>query len=513
VSKKTPLSNELFKNKAIPNFIRDHSLFKNPVKVGKIFPYIGLPNFCDKIQIEKTLADLTKEGSYVFNVMRTMSEFAAYSAQQSHTMADRLQYLENKEIRDENREKTIRLYELTNVLNDVVLCTDPYNGGVLTNTIMMTDEKKCVLKLYRDITDASGKAIFRKGDTLFSIFNRIKNDTTNLSVVSKSLEQSPAFKAFSKENIPNKEFQIVFSSEGEEGAWDIATMSMRGIKSCQRWDGEYPKCLIGSILSKFVGIIYLTSGVAADDQPNYSNLGTKMMRRAVVRYVINADERSPAIIIDKMYPELDKHIAAAFVESIQKRTNLPVHLAHELGNKLRHFYLPSEKIRDQISDREWSYQDNPIKSKNELNVYTLFNNKESIEQELDGFSIKLQLFLSRKMEDDLASIGTNIEIKKTLSILKMHAAFSAISKLLTQSIIEAFKAPNNMLFTNGKSYYRKYLIEFLMKRKSIFSLAEGSISQVIQSNSSRSVDMKAFIGYISKISAEFVKHEAISLSN
>jgi hypothetical protein len=515
VSKKTQLSNELFKNKNIPPFIRDHNLFKNPVKVQKIFPSIGLPNFCDKVQIEKTLADLTKEHSYVFNVIRAMYDIAANSCEQATTLTDKLQYLEDKATRDANRDRIGKLYEMIAILDEVAKCTDAYDASVLKNTVIMTEEKKCMLRLAKDIQDRNDKTIFKKGDTLFGVFGRLKNDTANLNIPFTNLEQVDAFKIFSKENLPNKEFQIVFSSDGEDGAWDIATMSMRGIKSCQRWDGEYPRCLIGSVLSKFVGIIYLTSGVQADNHPAYTNLGSKMLRRCVIRYAINADEKAPAIIVDKMYPEHDKKVVAMFTAALQKRTKLPVYQAHELGNKLRHFYLPSEKVRDQISDRDWSYQDNPLKSKHDLNIYTLFNNRESIENEINGFVLKLGLFLARKMEDDyLAPTNeANAEVKKTLANLKINTSFSSICTSMSQNIVAAFRAPDVQNFANIKAHYRKYLFEFLMKRKSVFTTVKTQIVHTVQTYASRPVDNDVFISYLSKLTAGFIKTEVASLKN
>ena len=109
-------------------------------------------------------------------------------------------------------------------------------------------EGKVVLKLISSIPDEKeGKNIFRRDEPLFRIFNAVKERCLTLGIPLLNLETTEPFKIFSKENMPNKDYSMLFSSEGEAGAWDIATMSMRGIRSCQRWDGEYPRCLIGSI--------------------------------------------------------------------------------------------------------------------------------------------------------------------------------------------------------------------------------------------------------------------------
>jgi len=80
---------------------------------------------------------------------------------------------------------------------------------------------------------------------------------------------------------------VVFSSKPE----DIMHMSMRGIKSCMRWQSRHSKSLIGSVIDPYCSIIYLTD-----------NLKTKnMLARAVVRYVHNSDNCSNEIFIEKIY--------------------------------------------------------------------------------------------------------------------------------------------------------------------------------------------------------------------
>jgi hypothetical protein len=513
VSKKVILSTDLFRGKAVPPFFKDHNLFRNPIKVQKVFPSIGLPNFRDKANIDKCLIDVKKEGTYVHNLLKTMTDMMIVARDGVALKADRLQYLETKEGRDVARAKLNEIYNFSNVLTTLSACVDPYNKDVLTGAIQ-TSEGKIVLKLIKDISDANGKIVFRKDESLFKVFNKTKDKCATFEVQFASLEQSESFKIFSKENIPNKEFSIIFSSEGSEGAWDIATMAMRGIKSCQRWDGEYPRCLIGSILSKFVGVMYLTSGVASDPNAGYSNLGTKMMRRSVVRYAIDADEDKPCILIDKMYPELDKDVLSLFVNAIKSRTELPVYYAQDLGNKLRHIYLPAEKIREEIIDREWSYQDTPLKSKHDLHVYLLNHNKDEVEREIKGFKINLALFIARKMEEVYSgSISVDSEIKKTINNVRMNTSFTPFCEQLAGYILNAYRAPPSKDFTNSKVFYRKYLMEFLLKRKSILASTQPNFQAYFQQNTSRTLDSAAFTNYIFAVVAEFAKLEVKKLIN
>lgn len=70
---------------------------------------------------------------------------------------------------------------------------------------------------------------------------------------------------------------LVFSSD----PWDIATMSMRGIYSCQRWSGkeQHKVRLVGSIIDPCCAVIYLTDG-------SKNRYGEKMLLRSVVRLVV-----------------------------------------------------------------------------------------------------------------------------------------------------------------------------------------------------------------------------------
>jgi hypothetical protein len=512
--KKPYLSTELFKDKIIPSFIKEHTLFKSPTKVNKVFRSIGLPNFSDKTTIDKSFENIKKEGSYVFNLLSTMNSISTQSRDNASVMAEKIQYLSSKEERESNRHMMNDLYILSDILGNIVNQTDPYNPTVLNSVIHLHDGK-VVLKLMSDIKDTNDKIIFKKDKPLFGVFDALKEKCSTLNVPITNLEQTAQFKLFSKENMPNKEYSIVFSSEGREGAWDIATMSMRGIKSCQRWDGEYPRCLIGSILSKFVGIIYLTSGVKAEDHPSYPNLGTKMLRRCIVRYAVDADEDAPCILVDKMYPEYDKEVCTLFIKSLQLRTKLPVHYAPELGNKIRHIYMPSEKVRDQISNRDWSYQDTALKSKHDLNVYYLLNSgKDEIEREVKSFRTNLPLFFAKKMEDVYNNnIQVDEEIRKTIKNIKMNVAFTPFCENLVNVILSTFPQIPSKTFTSSKAYYRKFLMETLMNRKKVFTRVVANVKTVVQINTSRTVNMEDFTTYLFSLMAEFIKLEMAKVIN
>jgi hypothetical protein len=511
---KVILSTDLFKDKNIPPFLKEHTLFKNPTKVKKVFRNVGLPNFIDKTIIDKPFENVKKEGSYVFNLMAIMADAVAQARDASFNMADTIQYLYSKEDRATNKIRMNDLYLFSDIMKRLHTYMDPYDGNVINGSVVSADGK-IVLKLIGDIVDDKGKNVFRKGEPLLRIMNAIKDKCGAFGIPFINLEQTTQFKVFSKENMPNKEYSVIFSSEGKEGAWDIATMSMRGIKSCQRWDGEYPRCLVGSILSRFVGIIYLTSGVKSEDHPSYSNLGTKMIRRCVVRYAIDADEKSPCILIDKMYPEYDKEVCTIFTKSLQSRTKLPVYYAPELGNKIRHIYSPPEKIRDQISNRDWSYQDTPLKSRHDLNVfYFLNNNKEEIERNVKSFRVGLPLFFAKKMEDIYdGNLIVDDEIQKTIKNIRMNTPFTPLCENIVLHMLTNIPQTDSKGFTDSKSYYRRYLMDLMMNRRKAFPRVLANVKAIVSANTSRTVNMETFTEFLYSTMTEFIKLELAKVIN
>jgi len=513
-TKKTQnLTTELFAGKVVPDFIKAHAVFKKPVNVQKVFSSIGMPNYREKANLDKCLMDIKKEGTYVWNMLKIMHDILGRCKTDIADKADKFQYLLTRDEREKQRGSMNELYSLCSLVNEFMTCIDPHSKEVMDEAIK-TEDSKISLRVMKDISNTNGKIAFRKGEALFRAFGKIGEKCGTLGVPFTALDTTDQFKVFSKENIPNKEFAIVFSAGGQEGAWDILTMSMRAQwHSCQRWEGEYPRCLIGSILSKFVGVMYLTSGVmndATEKNGNRANLGTKMMRRSVVRYAIDADDNKPCIVIDKMYPDLDKDILKAFMESIKARTKLAVYYAPDAANAniMRHVYMPSEQIREEVMEREWSYQDTPIKSKTDLYALLLNFNRDEVERELKGFRVNLSLFMARKFED-IYSGGVSIdsEVKKTINNIRMNTSFTPFCDNAVSYIIAAFTAPQSVDFLHSRIYYRKYLMDFLLNRKKTIGACTDSVNTLIAQNSSRAHAGNALVEYIFSIAIEFTKSE------
>lgn len=518
------LTTDVFKNRAHqPQVVIDHALFKTPRLITKIFPSIGLPNFKEDANIEKCLFDIKKEGTYVHNLIRIMASMVSAARIEINNQTDRIQFLATKEEREKSRDKFFEMCKTSSILQELFSCIDPVNTDNVNDLIQMA-EGKVVLKLQKDISDGSGKYAFRKGESLIKLIGKVKERCAAFGVEVATIDNTNEFKTFCKENIPNKRYSIIFSSDGEDGAWDLATMSMRGDwSSCQRWEGEYPRCLIGSILSKYIGIVYLTSGVmnsSTEKNGNRGNLGTKMMRRCIVRYAIDIDSDhdskgcrpgagKPCILIEKMYPDLDKDILSLFIAAIKQKSNLPVYYSPDLGNRLRHIYIPQEKIHEELSDRDLSYQDAPLKRKQDINVFMFSNSKEEVEREVRGFNVNLSNFLARKLEQIYSGyLSVNDEVRKIVSNIRMNTQFTTFCDQLVHQLLGVFRAPSSTSFTSSKLYYRQYLREILIKRKQMFFSAQKTLTEFIAQNTSRKIDANVFIEYVMSILVEFTKLEA-----
>lgn len=92
----------------------------------------------------------------------------------------------------------------------------------------------------------------------------------------------------------SKKMDIVFSSDGIEGLWDIATMSMRGVMTCKHWDNPHSKSIVGEITSPRIGIIYLTDGTMTE-------YGLSINKRCRVIHSIFHESGRDCIYLDALY--------------------------------------------------------------------------------------------------------------------------------------------------------------------------------------------------------------------
>lgn len=156
----------------------------------------------------------------------------------------------------------------------------------------------------------------------------------------------------------NKRRKIVFSGSGSQALWDIATMSMRGVSSCQSWNASHRKHLIGSMADPYCGIIYTTTG-------NKTSKGSRMSRRAIVRFVVNK-RGNPALLIERIYPVFEPGFAYAdhsfdktfqlFKSFLERKTNnkYPV-ITNPIG-----YSIPMTNVVANIGENKRSYRDSGI---------------------------------------------------------------------------------------------------------------------------------------------------------
>jgi hypothetical protein len=325
--------------KPYPEWLRNHTVFKENNRIEKVFPKVGLPNFkepCDIMNSAEAMADATKLGNKLRQEL-TNAQRALY---------DKLDIALKSKEKDRN-ETCNKLQLLINLLNNVI-----YSLGFQDYIKMV--EGRVVLKLRADIFNGEKNPVFRKDEAVLRVIGKLREMVVEQKVNFTQIDQMLEFKDFSRTNVPNKKYLVCFSSTGEDGAWDIGTISMRGVTSCQSWNAPQSRGLIGSISSKFCGVIYLSSD---QEIPGY---GSKMLQRCVVRFAIHRTTRKPIIILDRMYPGDQADTREAFKRILKEKSGLDVLYTGEKSNELNNYYIPDEPVRKYFRQGEFPYMDHAI---------------------------------------------------------------------------------------------------------------------------------------------------------
>jgi hypothetical protein len=325
-----------------PEWLKNHTVFKEMKKIDKVFPKIGLPNFkepCDIMNSAEALTEATRLGQAL---VRTMQ----YAAGNLYTKLDAAL----KSAEKDRNELCGKIQSTINLLNSVVYSM---NYGDYAKVV----DGKVVLRLRADIFLDSKNPVFRKDEAIIRVVNKLWDMCEEAKLPQTKVDQIQEFKDFSRVNVPNKKYTVAFSSTGEEGAWDIGTISMRGVSSCQSWNAPQSRGLIGSISSKFVGVMYLAS---EQDIPGY---GSKMLNRSMVRFAIHKTTKKPALILDRMYPNQNNDTVAAFKKVLKEKSGLEVYGTFENNgntNIANDYYIPDEPSRAFLKQGEFSYMDYAI---------------------------------------------------------------------------------------------------------------------------------------------------------
>lgn len=172
--------------------------------------------------------------------------------------------------------------------------------------------------------------------------------------------------------LANRNLNIVFSSDDINGAWDIATMSMRGIDSCQSWHSRRAHHLIGSITDPCCAIMYV------EDQNDSSGYGTRMLYRTIVRYVVH-EQFGPHLFMEQLYPYTEDEsmanaITTLFALTLSQRSKMNV-LFRGIGLNSKELYkyivIPqSEPVVNNLYSQ--SYRDSHIPYKSVNNLFNKF---------------------------------------------------------------------------------------------------------------------------------------------
>jgi hypothetical protein len=325
--------------KPYPDWLKGHAVFKNMGKIDKIFPRIGLPNFRETADIMNTAEAKNDAINLVSNLNQHMltARNAAYTKLNEALLS-----------------KDATRAELCNKLQSIINIVGSLTWAISFQDYITFDGGKINLKLRCDVFNGDKNPVLRKDESILRAVGKVREMCITANIPFVEIDKIQEFKNFSRTNIPNKKYMVVFSSTGEDGAWDMATMSMRGIQSCQAWTSPQSRGLIGSLSSKFVGVMYIASD---QDIPGY---GSKMMNRSVVRFAIHTKTKRPALLIDRMYPAENKDTVECFKKILHEKTGLDVVYAASNTNDYYNYYIPDEPSNKLLAPGETSYMDTKI---------------------------------------------------------------------------------------------------------------------------------------------------------
>lgn len=330
---------ELIAGKPLPKWLSSNSVFKSIDKIEKVFPSIGLINQSEPSDIV---------GNFAADYAMTLLNAAKSELCQAF---DALEAFDDKSlVAIRFRNERMALMSIISQIDDALVDN--------ISAFITSRRDKIELELPVAISaDAENIASFEKGYPFFDFYNQIGFYLSNYFAIRiRAADKLASHKDFNASNFTVKNASIVFSSDGKEGLWDILTMSMRGIKSCVRWDGAHKLTLIGSMADPYTAIIYLTS-------TKKEKLGTHMAKRCLVRFVIDSETEKPYLLIDRMYPVLDVPVLEAFRAFIEKKTGSKFEIIYgptmDETRRLRS-YIPNREITEKLNEKTFSYRDTKL---------------------------------------------------------------------------------------------------------------------------------------------------------
>jgi hypothetical protein len=310
-----------------PDFIRNRSELINSIP-KKIFPSIGLKNKTKILKLNKIINIEEELFTFLTKELCPAIRFSIKEIERNRYYHTHLSSSYDGSI----KELSVIFKELKSNPRAAILKTNNKYNLVIPNT---TDN------------------LFLAIQNIYIRYSAYVGSLSNLININNSYETYNDLIALQKDNV-----KISFSSVGSKGNWDIATMSMRGIESCQNWNSDYKYALIGSLADPYAGIIYISNGE--------TSLGSKMIRRAVVRYVINRKTNKPAILIERIYPfdyesGMTHLLTLGIFESyIRNKTKNKFEIQYGEFKGTKKFSIPLTPAVKKLHHKERSYRDSKI---------------------------------------------------------------------------------------------------------------------------------------------------------
>lgn len=480
--------------KPYPDWIKSHAVFKELNKIDKVFPRIGLPNF-------KEPADIMNTAEAKNDAMRLGTSIINYFSTARNQLYTKLDTALKSTEKDRN--------EICGKIQSAINAIISLNQSMAYQDYVSTADGKVSLKLRADLFNGDKTPLFKKDESILRIYNKIKDMCAEHKVVLTDLDRDQNFKDFSRTNIPNKKYMIAFSSTGEEGAWDIGTISMRGIASCQSWTSPQSKGLIGSISSKFVGVIYVAS-----DQ-NIPEYGSKMLNRCMVRFAINKNTKKPALLLDNMYPAVNQDTVSCFRKILQEKTKLEVIYLNDKPGEVSNYYIPDEPTNKYLANGEASYMDNKLllgvknavaikkspqnlsKITNDFKVKIAADISNFVKTKREAYEVARKENETRRAEYDVAKATfeeennkkpENEKTKFTLPIPKIEAELASFGgggvlnllhhcdkkagansagAVFAKLVLDNIEMPNINDCATPEEFHRKYLMKFLKEQANV----------------------------------------------
>ena len=389
-----------------PSFITDHLIFKSDHEIKKVFPEIGLSNITEKVFIDNSEEILEASKNLIVDIRSVVD----------HRLCSLTRYAEVKQnpnaAKSFGDSRKVKYRQCSLLLQRMkALLSKPYKTFIILND----KTGKMTLNLPSNILDDEKKVLFKSGEGLFKVYQKVSEILREGHFIPlEPLDKRPAFKLYNSINIPGSESKIIFSSDGLDGAWDIATMSERGINSCQTWGQSNATHLVGSIVDPCTGIIYLTSG------SNHGGKGLKMIRRSIVRFLLNEQTNLPAIILERMYPACNKDVAGQFVSFLKAKTKNKFQIldrSDQTKNGLGPMYIPLTPILSKLEPKFQPYRDSGLGFK-----VVIGNHSQMVEKLRRSLMTMVSLYSVRLM------YGPQKILLKELSVQQDKLVWKALKK-------------------------------------------------------------------------------------